>query len=275
VIDEQTLTRGLHDLAERHEPGAPPVAALLRRGRRTRIGRAAGVFATAAVLAVGSVYALTGVPPSGTQPVPLALAAQTTELTTFRFHEEGMTVEGLGGAGPTLPVDGAVDPVNRRGFAIAKWDGRRISEIRQFGDTCYSGFSPPDGPDRWHRAPCGNDAMMQDPQSQALGRSASPGPLLKELREAGDVTHEGRSGSGADAVDTYRFSYAFTRVTYSERPDNQGTRSGTVQVSVSTHRIVAVRYRTKYDARRTEFTTDLRLFDFGTPVEVEAPTVTD
>ncbi len=91
--------------------------------------------------------------------------------------------------------------------------------------------------------------------------------MLAQLKRAGNVNYAGRTGSGSHAVDSYRFSYPFTI------EKSPGTKSGTVDIDVTTRRIIKVSYRmaTTQSDGPVPVLVVITLDDFGTPVDVAAP----
>lgn len=264
MIDEKVLSDALHEIADHDDTGVPPVG-LLRRGRRARLGRAvrtATVAAAASVLVAG-VVAVAG-PGSGVSgPVPLALAAQTTAETTFHFRLDtelmlpGKLVE-------TVPWEGQYDPVHDRGDKRTVEPYGHQLEERQIGSDCF--FHNPQG--EWYRMQrCGSFTDL--PETANLGEAADPGDLLAQLESAGKVSYTGRTGKGGNAVDTYRFTYTYTA------PADQwiATKTGTVDIDVTSRRIIRVSYQVDFsgDPHPVSIRVDLRLDHFGMRVDVSPP----
>jgi hypothetical protein len=308
MIDEQLLSSALHDLADRDEVGTPPLDRLLRRGRRSRRARnAATVTATAAIgaLAAGAVLASPGANSRNAgDPISLALAAQTTSQSTFRFkqtHTSQLAANTEYNDGNVSIVQGLYDPVNRRGaFEVLVGGARnmtlcadppgrpsggpsqpapspscsaapplemtRISELRQIGDQCFL-----------HPGGAGTQPWQQLRSNQCgrasaagVGMSTDPQELLDRIETLGTATYRGRTGTGSQATDTWTFGYTTER-TASEVPV---TVTGTVAANVATglitqvttHLVVEESGPAPYVAdSETEFS------DFGTPVVVTAP----
>jgi hypothetical protein len=269
MIDEKILSGALRELAERDETGTPPVAGLLRRGHRARLGRTVRtvtVAAAASLLMAGgwAVVAGTGEP----APVPFALAAQTTARTTFHFR-----LDFTEGPISTAPWHGDYDPVHDRGTWTTEPVGPQgfFVEMRQIGSDCFSRYGP-SGSWSWGQR-CW--PFTTSPETAALGAAGTPGELLAQLKQAGPVTYAGRTGKGRHAVDTYRFTYRIATAP----PQWVATKTGTVDIDVTTHRIVKVRYRVDFAPKdggtyRSPVSTNivLTLNNFGTPVDVVAPT---
>src|SRR5204863_6510777 len=132
----------LHELAERDDTGAPPVAGLLRRGHRARLGRGARtatVAAAASVLVAGGVAA--AVADRGEPgPVPLALAAQTTTRSAFHFRLEATLVPAI----HAIRRHGGYDPVHNSAYWQTDPMGPRefFFAERQIGADCYYFHGP-------------------------------------------------------------------------------------------------------------------------------------
>jgi hypothetical protein len=280
MIDDETLSVALHNLAEPDETGPAPIAGLLRRGRRARFNRLARTAgATAAAVAV--VAGLAAVArPSEPGPVPLALAAQTTQRATFHF-EQTFSLENRAGETvipPGPPYRGAYDPVHNRGYRIQVMPGdpHLTTEERQIGDDCYvhhgRGFV-------WQRSSMSDRRpgcwqLTDSAEGSALGASASPVDLLAELENAGQVSYAGRTGKGTQKVDTYRFTYRY------DAGDNEHRtleKHGAVDIDVATRRIVRLAYGSTDVTRDGNgryllaFSQELTLSGFGEPVIVERP----
>jgi len=107
--------------------------------------------------------------------------------------------------------------------------------------------------------------------------NADPSVLLTKFRTLGNVTQSGRSGSGADAVDTYTFSYPVT----ADESRAAHTIAGTVTVGVDSGMIRSVVQDTTLtganpeiaDREPVSFRTTVELSDYNTPVTVEQPQV--
>jgi hypothetical protein len=255
MIDERDLRTALRDIADRDEPSSAPSTGLVRRGRRARVGRAArtaGAFGVAgAVLAGVTLHSTTRAAVPGAEPVPLALAAQTTAQTTFHVRLAYTMDTPQRIASP--PWDGKYDPVHDRGFLTLP---EANVEQRQIGPDCYLN----DSAGRWHQG-YGCWRLSGSPETGSLGDSANPGELLAQLKRAGNVTYAGRTGS----VDTYRFSYSGPLGEFTM------TKSGTVDIDVTTRRIVKVSYRMSSTKGLVPVLVVITLDDFGTPVDVAVP----
>jgi hypothetical protein len=283
MIDEEKLSVALHNLAEPDETGPAPINGLLQRGRRARLirfARTAGITMAAVAVAAGLAAVAR---PRESGPVPLALAAQTTQRATFQFEQtfslKGPTGEAIIPAG--TPYRGAYDPVHDRGYRIQVMPGEPhlTTEERQIGDDCYSRHSPRDpwylssmSGERWS----GCWRLTDSAEGSVLGISASPGDLLVELENAGQVSYAGRTDKGRHGVDTYRFTY---RYAVDAGPDDHRVleKHGTVDIEVATRRVIRLAYGSTdvtgdRDGRYLlAFSQELTLFGFGEPVVVKKP----
>jgi hypothetical protein len=268
MIDEKELSTALHDLAERDEAGIPPVQRLLRRGHRARTGRAA-LAVTATATAGALVAAAVGAAPHRAgRPVPLALAAQNSTQTPFRFTITGTTR--LAGHTQTMtPATGGYDSARHRGY----WK-QGYFEMRQVGADCFARYVV-DGaaPNSWELVHSGCWSISAGSIDSVL-TSSSPGDLLDKLKTLGSVTYAGRTGSGSHAVDRYRFSYTEDSgviVTLSY--------TGAVEIDVATGRITQVSFQIKVKQSNPDFQVKMAseqqlvfsFHDYGAPVDVTAP----
>ena len=267
MIEELDLAHRLRELADRDEPAAAPVAEILARGRRTRAVRAAA-YATGvtAVLVLGALatvglFDAQGAAPITTSPPPshvtLALAAQTTAQSTFRF---AMTAKSEPGGEVQIRWTGAADPANGR--SLIK-DARHIKfvEQRRIGHRCYV-LSTPDS--RWQslRCPAGPGALGTTAQL-----TGNPMAVLEQLKATGSATYVGRTGAGDAAVDTWQFSYTQPSIAGS----TPFTSAGTATVNVATNQIANVTFKS---GLANEVPDQLISFDFsgyGEPVSIVAP----
>jgi hypothetical protein len=270
MIDEKELSAALRDLADRDEAGSPPVADLLHRGRRARAGRVvrgAAVMVVAAALVTAVAVAVR--PAAPTAPVPLALAAQTTERTTFHFRVEfAYLVNGAVADFAPVPWDGRYDPVHDRGYMTMTGIA---FEIRQLGSRCFSRNGPAAGWKRearcWRIIPAAAGREIPDP--------ADPGALLAEFRKSGRVTYVGRTGAGPNAVDSYRFVYPIIQQIGGK--SYVVDKNGTVDIDVANRRITRVVYLLDNNPEKRpglppQFLRVVMRFDeFGTPVDVPEP----
>ncbi|MFG2045511.1 hypothetical protein [Dactylosporangium sp. NPDC048998] len=212
MIDEQVLSFALHELADRDEVGAPPIDRLLHRGRRSRWARNAAGATVTATAAIGALAASTVLAsPGGNShnagdPRSLALAAQTTSQSTFRFKQTQtiqLDAHSQFPEGNVSVIQGLYDPVNRRGAFEVLVGGARNMRLcadpagRPSGGPYPSGSAggapSPSAPGRSSGGP------SQPPPSP--GCSAAP-PLemtrLSELRQIGDRCFLHPVGAGTD-----------------------------------------------------------------------------
>ena len=291
MIDERELSRALHDLAERDgSTGAPPIPDLLQRGRRARSGRAA--VAAAVTVTAGALVA-TGVavaPHGGRQvaggPVPLALAAQTTEHSTFRFAMTGVWLHQAKPWNRTSST-GAYDPTGRRGH-LTYGDYQAIEVGTQCFDrntgtpqvsASYSPAADAPPPGTWRRAwTCAYFDAGTRPYVQGF-----PDPVrLTNQIETGTVTYTGRTG-GAPPVDSYRYSYDEDVPRPPRLPSPRITEhhAGVLQIDAVSHRIIRITDDITSEASTApgenvdtsgEYQIELVLSDFGTGLDVAVPT---
>ncbi len=276
MIDEKRLSVALHDLAGLDEPGPAPIDVLVRRGRRARfnrLARTAGVTVVAVALAAGVVAVAR---PNEPGRVPLELAAQTTRRTTFQFQQ---TIWPVGPDGqviipPGRPSQGAYDPVHDRGYRIRVVPGepQLTFEERQIGDACYIHYGQSNP---WYASSMSDQRpacwrLTDSAESSALGASASPGDLLAELANAGQVSYAGRTGKGKHKVDVYRFTYRYAAF------DRTFEKRGSVDIDVATRRIIHLAFGstdvTGDGSHMVGAAQDLTFSGFGVPVVVAKPT---
>jgi hypothetical protein len=271
MMDDATmLADRLRTLADDGDLGVPPTDALLRRGRRSRAARTT-TLATAGVAAValGAVAAATlpatpSAAPRRTAtpplpgPAPLTLAAEHTAAASFRFD---MTIAVVG-ASSTGGLTGAYDPVNRRGYLKTVGKARvKLVEQRRIGERCFV-LPVPRG--HWISTPCGPGESL----GTSAGLTTDPAGVLAQLKANGSATYVGRTGSGAAAADTWRFTY-----TVPQGKATVGfTETGTATVDVATNQIATVAFRfTLNQPGSTVEDVMYRYSGYGEPVNVTAP----
>jgi hypothetical protein len=277
MIDERRLSTALHDLADRDETGPPPVQRLLDRGHHTRSRRTAvaAATATAGALAVTALVIAPRTSRLPAAPVPLSVAGQTTQNTTFRFS---LTVA-VDDRRLTITT-GAYDPTSRKGsFKNDTHEALRVGPdcfYRNFFTLKVSPSDPgilpsgvaPSGD--WQRAwTCGEFDM------DALGSPLNPGTLLDRLSALGSVSYAGRKGG----VDLYRFSY--TRRIQVPGPGGDTVTdeyTGTVEIDARTKLISRVSYDMVSKISRPDtlrgsdrVRRDLVFSDYGLPVQASTP----
>lgn len=112
--------------------------------------------------------------------------------------------------------------------------------------------------------------------SPTNGASADPAVLLAALRRLGSVKLAGMSGTGAQALDTYDFSYHIAE-DGSVKPHQL---TGTIVVHGQSNLIAKITMQTKVtgtepqlaDSGWMTFTTVITFSDYGVPVSVQTPT---
>jgi hypothetical protein len=290
MIDERELSRALHDLAARDDTAAaPPIPDLIQRGRRARSGRVA-VVAAVTVTTGALVATAVAVAPRGSQqvagaPVPLALAAQTTEHTTFRFTVTGVRVE-HGTPWQRSTTTGAYDPTGRRGyFTYEDYQGRQVGTECFYRITSPPHVSASDSPaanapppGAWQRAwTCADFDATPRPFVRGF---PDPVTLVNRIA-AGTVTYAGRTG-GTHPVDTYRYSYDqdLPRPPHGPDPGITEHATGVVEIDAVSHRIIRITDDITSDSSPasgvkvldSEYQVELVLSDFGTRVDVSVPT---
>jgi hypothetical protein len=275
MIDDDLLASALHELAGQEDAGVPPVGPLLRRGRRARRTRLA-LFATVGVAGVtGGAVLATGAPgPSGSAPVAehppnaghvsLALAAQTTQRSTFRVAMKVIlgNAAGPSSTGPSTYVttyEGAFDPANKRGYLKSTSGNRaKFSEERTLGNQCFTR-----GPNaKWitNNQPCLGIGML----ATGVSTATDPASMLNQLKSLKTTTYSGRTGSGSAAVDTWK-------ITYTQRStESTLTDTGTVTVNVATSQVATLSIH-ESSSPSTWSDVSLDFSGYGQPVDVVAP----
>ena len=292
-IDHDSLSAGLHALADRAPAPEAPIDELLRAGHRARRGRrtalgTAGVGVAAVAAAAVAIIAI-GHGPAGDTPTNgsgtggqstavaspetrLAAAARVTAETSFRFrltfsmtsHEPDMTLSG------TEQYAGACDPARGRSeFAGVSRGARGIAQ-RIIENDVYLLDKAGD----WQRDPSANPEFLVPGDylkgvQVAGGLTADPVRQLDALRHVGTVTYGGRQGS----VERYSFHYLANGDGI--QAPSQYPVDGFVEVGVETGRVSKISYDfdIKYHGIFDERTFVWELFDYGTAVNIEAPTV--
>jgi hypothetical protein len=187
---------------------------------------------------------------------------------------------------------GVYDPATRLGAGVSinrqqsgtladpssygKADG--FTEVRLIGDKYYyrsSGSGEPwiTGQGTLVQALVLNGGRAWAPTE---GASADPAVLLAVARQLGSVTFAGKSGRGARALDTYRFSYGIAG-DGSVKPHQL---TGTITVHDQSNLIDEITMQTTVtganpqiaDSGQLTFKTTLAFSDYGVPVSVQAPT---
>ncbi|WP_034263464.1 hypothetical protein [Actinospica robiniae] len=281
---DEALTAGLHELADRVTPGAPPVSTLLGRGHRNRRTRAA-LAGTAAVAGIGAVavfaatapgygaaHSAAAGAPSGSQaaptgPISLSLAAERTDASPFHFSVavKSTVPKADGGEVRRASSEGASDPSTGDGYVKSTTDGQTI----RIGDTCYS---QPVAGAQWLVMPCGDDS-----NNALAGLTADPAAVLKQLEADGQATHVGRSGTGSGEVDTWKFTITRKAQSTSAGTFLGYTATGTATVGVADGHVHAVDFTIKALATPKPPTVvgvsdvSITFSQYGVPVHVTAP----
>jgi hypothetical protein len=222
-VDERTVGVALRELAKQTQPAGPPVAAIMQRGqraRRTRNGALAGACVGLVAIAIAAVTTLNAVGPAQPRRAPdepmtpqlrLAAALQATGQTSFRLRITLQLQSDVGGQKyDSDTYTGAYDPAAGNGY-LSGIKRTGIWAQRIVGGVLYV----QGGPDTWFQySHCGPGFYFDNLKSgdggtlSSAGLSANPAQLLDLLRRSGKVTKLGRQGSGAKAVDRYRFDAA-------------------------------------------------------------------
>jgi hypothetical protein len=319
MIDEQILSSALRELADRDEVGAPPLDRLLHRGRRSRRARNAAATTVAATAAIGALAAGTvlaspgGDSPNADVPRSLALAAQTTSQSTFRFKQT-QTIQVDADMqfpdGIVSVAQGLYDPVNRRGAFEVLVGGAR-NETWCSDPSGRPVPSPPGGSSGGPSHPPPSVTCSAAPPqemtriselrqigAQCFMRPAAAGQPWQQLQ--GDHCTPANAGGVAMSINpqevlesirtlgsaTYRgrtgtgpqttdtWTFGYTI----ERTANTAplTVTGTVAVNVATGLITQVTtHDVVEESGSLPFVTDSQteFSDFGTPVVVTAPSI--
>ncbi|MFB4320474.1 hypothetical protein [Actinomadura sp. 21ATH] len=274
------LPEALHDLSERHPVPDAPTDTLVRRGRRARLRRRATIsgigtgtaaVALAAALAMGNTVAPDdpSVPAGPGTAVTLASATEATARTTFQVKMT-WTLAQRGHKSHGEVYVGAFDAANRRGHL--RGPHPRMQWRFVGGETYLSR-----GEDHWQRRDSGLASFTRGttgPQEFA----ADPGRVLRMFGSLGTVTSEGRSGTGAAAVETY----AFTHAARPAEGSPAGTRvTGTITIGLASRKVEKIVQSTVIRSQDpsverggpVRFTSVMEFSRFGTPVQVTRPAV--
>ncbi|WP_433128661.1 hypothetical protein ACQPWW_02385 [Micromonospora sp. CA-240977] len=284
-IDDR-LAHRLHDIVDGETPSAPPVDALIERGRQGRRRRTTAIVGTTcALLALGVGTALTvpanapssrpGVTAEAARPEPvppamrLVAAATASENISYRMR--------LTNSGPDgLTYEGAFDPRTATGYVRVPKDDSVLTELlingtRYEGGERPLGELPPDkGPGetygRYGQYPGKYDRLSLQGDGNAVLGAAAPDPaaLLAALRSADATVTENPDG-------TLHFTYATT--------SGDGSSSAAGDVTLSRDgRIATVALTTTWQSTakgrldQGTVSSTLDLFDYGVEVNVERPT---
>lgn len=249
MTSEESLSVALHDIADHADTPPPPVAELIRRGRRAKtlrrslvaIGVVAAVSGTAAV-------ALSSREPRAA-PAEVVSSAKAPSDVSFRFTQTGRTLTGT-----TLACHGGLDPHAEvgweQGTSPDRYESRFTGGTRYVRETGQPWRAEPRAPfDRSFSCP-GPIPGLDTVDAEAV---------VSVLQERGTVKDTGRAGT----VDAYTFSYAVK--------DGQLTYSGTIEADAASRRILRITMRLSGKGTDNRFTTVYS--GFGEPVVVTAPKV--
>jgi hypothetical protein len=301
-VDERTVGLALRELAEHTQPSASPVAAIMQRGqraRRIRTGALTGAGAGLAAIAIAAVSVVGLGQPHRAAHAPvtaqmrLAAAMEATGQSSFRL---GITLSDANGHYyRAVSYTGAYDPVTRNGYLSGDKE-TGIWAQRIVGGQLYV----QQGPDDWLQyGDCGRGFYFDNLKTgdggtlSSAGLSANPTRLMDLLRPSGTVTELGRQGSGADAVDRFRFVAAVqvwppgaTRCgqpTAHAGPPVTTTLTGVAEVGVHSGKVSAITYQepmleptgtgphTFQPSSKYAIKIAIRMSDYGLPVAVKPP----
>ncbi len=187
---------------------------------------------------------------------------------------------------------GVYDPATRSGAGVnisrqqsgtldnpdsyGKADGSM--QVRFIGDNYYTQFSGTGEPWYAGRGTLVQALVLNGGRAWAPtdGASADPAVLLAAVRHLGSITLVGKSGSGAQALDTYNFSYDIAGDS-SVKPH---LLTGTIVVHDQSNLIAEITMQTTVtganpqiaDAGWTTFKTVMTFSDYGVAVSVQVPT---
>ncbi len=256
MTSEDHLSVALRVVADSTETPPPPVAELIRRGRRAR-SRNRAMVAAGVVAAVGGTTALTVVA-LGPQPAPVTAAAvdvasapQATSDSSFRITHTAKVHKGRG-----VACQGAVDPGAEvgweKGTGSDRYEIRFVDGVQYVKEAGRAWRAEPRSPSLEQSLSCG---------TSITGYTVDPVVVVRSLKAKGQVKYTGRTGSGQNAVDTYRFSYSIKNglLTY----------SGVVSAGVTSRHVQKVTLNLSGDGQRFDSTTVFS--GFGEPVRVTAP----
>jgi hypothetical protein len=257
-MNEERLNVALHAVADHGDTAAAPVAELVRRGRRSqrnrRVARSAAVLSVVAAVGGTTVLAVSG---GGDQPaqsgqvtaarVDLVSAAEATSDTSFRFNLTGRSSNGV-----AIDCQGGLD----RGAGVG-WEKDGWHETRFMDGTQYVKLG-----DKPWRADASTLDQSFDCTGPITNGAIDPAAVLRSLKGMGQVTYAGRTGSGQDAVDVYKYTFPLK--------GGQLTYSGVMEAGVASGYIrkVATRISGVVDGTYT-----ITFSNFGDPVKVTAPNV--
>ncbi len=268
MIDEAYVSAALHDLADNETIAEPPTQHLLQRARRRRRLRAGATVSAAAVVAAVAVTGVAAMPGGGDG---LAGAQQSPMSYRFTLTIVSHTTPS-DQPGTVMVSNGAYDPVHRRGFMNTDYNNERQVAV---GDVCYTRDRYRS---RWVRTaePC---PWADGPDR--LPAWISPAEVFDQLEQRGTVEYVGRTGTGGNKVDVWRFSYG--KPTEDPPPLRDLAVTGTIEVNASTGRVskvashvptgagyISPTTQTFVEMLAMEQTVEYR--DYGKPVSVTEPT---
>jgi hypothetical protein len=271
-VNTEELSAALGRLAERDPVSSAPVDLVVgkaRRARRTHTTIAIGAVTAVVLVAVGGISwtvnkdGTSGVVAADSPDMRLAAAALATAQTSYRFSLS-FTIDGR----DTSLAEGAYDPAGPTGYLRDTGSDQSAIEQRVIEGDWYTGTGIEGQPLSWRKMPAGFTGFALQ---SGTDLTVDPSELLQTYANLGTVTHTGRSGSGAAAVDTYSFSYA--------APDQyNGPMSGTVEVGVNSGMIKKIIWRSQVVPRPEDgnmpawwYTKTVEFADYGIEVHVERP----
>ncbi|WP_027346605.1 hypothetical protein [Hamadaea tsunoensis] len=278
MTENDFFSRHLRELAHHEDPAGPDTRQLLQRGRRARRRRTVIAGTSLAVLAAGALTAVgVAAQPSapGDRPAITADAADArtqlvAAITASRSTSYRLTIrDNLAPA-----ATGAYDPVTKQGFLHRDYsEGPGYEDQRVVDGALYVGDAGLDGVEHWRLVPGVHDTFQYDASlGDRLSGSADPDALLDELRKDGvTITQIDKKTFGFEfspALDEYRASDHY---------------SGEVVVD-GKGRIAKVEFKRAVRWQKPGYTppsaqppaiitAGLTFSDYGTPVQVTAPTL--
>jgi hypothetical protein len=255
---EERLSVALHAVADHGDTATAPVAELVRRGRRRQrnwiVVRSAAVVGVVAAVGGTTMLAVSG---GGDQPgqsgqvtaarVDLVSAAEATSDASFRFTFTGKSPDGV-----AIDCHGGLD----RGADVG-WEKDGSHETRFIEGTQYVKL----GNKPWRAEP-GTLNQSFDCTGPITNGAIDPAAVLRSLKGKGQVGYAGRTGSGQDAVDVYKYTFSLKggQLTYNGVME-AGVASGYIRkVTTDVSGVVDGTYTITYSG-------------FGEPVKVTAPNV--
>lgn len=264
-IDDETLFDSLRGLADDGAVAQAPVAQLVSRGNAARARRSGvrgaaglGVASLAAVLA-----ATTGSSPTaGPAPhdVSLALAADSTANTSY--HVKVTTKLGDLASTPDLVLEGGFDTAHKNAYLTQIGVGwASFGAEREVAGVCYREWPAASGPWPWQKLPGGcfdsSDGWVSDPDV-----------LLRKLTSDGETKLLSRTGSGADEVDVWSYSYLVPRTWAGGITKDTYAGEATV---VGEHVVKLTQQVTDSEGMKDAGITTYEFSDFGAPISVTVP----